>query len=388
MSAVANECGNLWPSPAQELLLKAALDGDGRAVDHYLAWRERIDLEAEFDRGSYRLLPLLYDTIARRGHDDRLMGRLKGTYRRTWCETQTRLQQAAEILRLFRAAGIETLVIKGLPLAVGIYRNPTLRPMSDLDVVVRRARAVEAIRLLEAHGWKRGPTARDDDVTYHHAMQFFHPAGGEVDLHWQALMDCPGAQAEAWFWEHAQEVQVKDVATLAPDATGLLLQTIIHGVRWNIEPPIRWIADATMILGRGREPVDWQRLLAFAVDQRLTCRLGLGLSHLAERFQQPIPATVLADLRRQPPSLVERIENTIALTNADRLYQHLLLMNWVIFARYCRLQQARNPLQFINGFSHFLRVKWQLEGRSQLPAAIATGLLRRLRRPAPTVSPQ
>ena len=97
---------------------------------------------------------------------------------------------------------------------------------------------------------------------------------------------------------------------------------------------------------------------------------------------------MLADLRRRPPSLVERIENTIALTNADRLYQHLLLMNWVIFARYCRLQQARNPLQFINGFSHFLRVKWQLEGRSQLPAAIATGLLRRLRRPAPTVSPQ
>ena len=44
MSAVANECGSLWPSPAQELLLKASLDGDGRAVDHYLCGRERIDL--------------------------------------------------------------------------------------------------------------------------------------------------------------------------------------------------------------------------------------------------------------------------------------------------------------------------------------------------------
>lgn len=384
MTDALDRYGYLWPTAAQEQLLKAAIGTDASAIDHFRAWRDMIDLEEDFDRGSFRLLPLLYTTMLQLGLSDDLMGRLKGTYRRAWCEAQPRFEQARDALSLLHGHGIETLMTKGVPLAISYYPNETARPMADLDIVVPRAKARDAIRVLEQAGWLRGPTSRDDNLEFHHAMQFFHPVSGELDLHWHVLLECRGAEINQGFWNRAEPLIVRGVATRQLDLTDTLFHTVIHGIRWNPEPPIRWIADAAMIMRRADRGIDWERLVDVAKTERLSYRLGLGLRYLADRFAMPIPAHVLNALDSIPLTLLERIENTIALHDSDRLYRHLLTKNWVIFARYCRIQQADNPLQFVNGLSHFMRVQWALRGRSEIPAAIARGLFRRLFRRAPS----
>lgn len=370
--------GYLWPTPAQERLLKAALGTDASAIGHFHAWRDMIDLDADFDRGSFRLLPLLYATMSQLELSDNLMGRLKGTYRRAWCEAQPRFEQARDVLGLLHRHGIETLMTKGVPLAVSYYRNETVRPMADIDVVVPHAKAKDAIAALEQAGWIRGPLTHDNDLEYHHAIQFFHPKGGEVDLHWHVLLECRSFETNQGFWDRAEPLTVRGVATRQLDATDMLLHTVVHGIRWNAEPPIRWIADAAMILHHAGRQIDWDRLVHMARDEKLSYRFGLGLHFLAERFAMPIPPHVLDALDRMPITLLERIENTIALRDADLLYDNPLTKNWVIFARYCRVQQARNPLQFLNGLSHFVRAQWELSGRSEIPVAIVRGLWRRL----------
>jgi hypothetical protein len=74
---------------------------------------------------------------------------------------------------------------------------------------------------------------------------------------------------------------------------------------------------------------------------------------------------------------LERIENTVALRDSETLYRHPVWKNWVLFARYCRIQNAPTPLHFIGGFSHFLRIHWGLKGRMQMGGVIVRGLLRR-----------
>lgn len=383
MTESLDRYGHLWPTPAQETLLKAALGTDASALEHFQAWRGMIDLEADFDRGSFRLLPLLYTNMSRFGLSDSLMGRLKGTYRRAWCEAQPRFDQARDVLSLLQEHGIDTLLTKGVPLALSYYRNETIRPMADLDIVVPKTQAREAIATLQNAGWLRGPTARDDDLEFHHAMQFFHPKSGELDLHWHVLLECRSPDINKAFWDRTEPLIVRGIATRQLEPTDMLFHTVIHGVRWNAEPPIRWIADAAMILRHADRPIDWERLMGLARAQKLSYRMGLGLRYLAERLAMPIPAWVLESLDRASITLLERVENTVALRDTDRLYRNPLIKNWVIFARYCRIQQARNPLQFLNGFSHFVRVQWSLAGRSQIPAAIARGLLRRLFRQSP-----
>lgn len=370
--------GFLWPTPAQELILRAALGEDESAIEHFHAWLGMINLEDEFDRGSYRLLPLLCANLLRLNVNHPLMGRLKGTYRRSWVEMQPRLEQAHDVLSLFHANGIETALIKGIPLATTYYESPVLRPMADFDIVVPHANAMQAIKLLDAAGWKRGPNSRDEDVYFHHAMQFYHPKSGEVDVHWHFLSECRSKDADRHFREGQQPLIVKGIETHQLGPTDSLLHTVIHGVRWNEEPPIRWIADAAMILRKAGPSIDWDRILRFCEREKLNYRVGLGLTFLAERFAMPIPQYVLETLKRRHLTVIERVENTIALADAMALYDNPLTKNWVIFARYCRFQEASNSWMFVNDLTHYFRLEWGLSGRAQLPSAIVRGVYRRL----------
>lgn len=378
MSSDLNQDGGLWPTPAQEQLLKAALGEDSSALEHFYAWRSMINLADDFDRGSFRLLPLLYANMLRFGLNDSLMGRLKGTYRRAWCEAQPRFEQASSVLALLQENGIETLLIKGIPLAISYYGNPTLRPMADLDVVVPHAKAAQAIALMQAAGWIRGPKASDEDLVFHHAMQFFWPTGGELDLHWHVLTECRSPEADEHFWRNAEPLMVKGVSTRQLGHTDMFLHSVIHGVRWNAEPPIRWIADAAMVLRRADRQIEWSEILAFTQREKLNHRLRLGLNYLAERIALPIPSHVLEALANRPVTLIERLENTIVLRDSEDLYRSPVAKNWVIFVRYCRFHQAKNPWQFLNGLSHYFRVRWAIAGRGQMPGVILRGLARRL----------
>jgi hypothetical protein len=378
MNGTPDEQGYLWPTPAQERLLKAALDQGDSAREHFYAWRDMIDIAADFDRGSFRLLPLLYANLSRLNVEDSLMGRLKGTYRRAWCEAQTRFEQACNVLTMLNEHGIDTMVIKGIPLSLTYYASETLRPMADIDVVVPHRQAAEAVRLIDKAGWARGPWSPDDNLDYHHAMQFFWPAGGELDVHWHFLTECRSAAANEQFWTASEPLDVKGVKTRQLGHTDMFIHTVIHGIRWNPEPPIRWIADAAMILRRTDREIDWDRLLAFSDREKLNYRMRLGLTYLAEHMNLPIPATVLDTLAARPNSWIERLENSVALRDTDHLYRNPLLKNWVIFVNYCRFQQATNPWQFVEGFTHFLRVKWELGGRSEIPGVIWNGLVRRM----------
>src|SRR5262245_21488251 len=57
-----------------------------------------------------------------------------------------RLRQGvlAEILALYRDAGIDALLLKGAALAHMVYPQPALRPMRDIDILVRASDAARA----------------------------------------------------------------------------------------------------------------------------------------------------------------------------------------------------------------------------------------------------
>ena len=119
--------------------------------------------------------------------------------------------------------------------------------------------------------------------------------------------------------DQARPLQVGAVASLRPDSTMTLLHTIVHGVRWSEVPPLRWIADAMTVLRDPVEPLDWDRLLAVAEAIRASHRLRLGCEHLRDGFAAPIPAATIARLAARTITLIERLENTTILQDADVL---------------------------------------------------------------------
>jgi hypothetical protein len=369
----------LWPTPAQDRALDVAVGPDRRVAAAFATWVASVDLDDYFDFATFRLLPLVYQRLQSCGVRHPVMGRLRGTYRKSWCETQALIHATAPVVARLEAAGIRTMLIKGAALQQTYYRNEAVRPMADLDMVVEPANARAAIAVFRELGWARDPTAREEDLRYRHSMCFADPRGREIDLHWHLLLEACSDAASAGFWADAQPLAFGGVATRQLSPADTLLHAIIHGLRANPMPPIRWIADAMAILRAPGVAVDWDALVERAVRLRLTSRLALGLGYLATRFEAPVPPDVPARLRRHGPSLLERLENAIVLNDLDRLFADPLSKPWVILVDYLRVARGRGPVAFGVGFSHYLRYRMRANGRLELAGALLRRVDRRVR---------
>lgn len=365
----------LFPDREQYLVLRAAL-GEGRAaIDAYQEWRSTLDLSKDFDREVFRLVPLLYDNLRRLGHHDELTGRLKGAYRLAWAKNHRLFDDTRPVLDRFLAAGLTVMAMKGAPLALCYYDNPATRPMSDVDFAVPGTQVDAAAGILAGLGYRPWRTIDSDFRRFRHAVGFVAPGQKEVDLHWHMLLDFCDDSADTVFWQKARPFRFLGQQILSPDATRLLLLTIIHGLRWNPEPPVRWIPDALMILRQTREPIDWAWMVGFAVERRITFRLHAGLAYLAERFSGEIPTWVLTQLAAVRPSVRERLElrTLMAAFNYDSSTGPLL----DALSEYPRLPRAGSAFGAVNRFTHFLRFHWGLSGRREIPMRLARGLRRR-----------
>jgi hypothetical protein len=383
MTDVAGIAAHLWPSGEQQLLLTAALADGAPSLAAFHQWRARVDLMAEFNPEVVRLLPLVYHNMQRQGVEDPVMGRLKGAYRRTWYDTHRLFYQVQPLVAAFQHAGVDVLLLKGAPLALGYYDNVALRPMGDVDIAIPADHLSRAMSVLDSLRWRPIAAVDVDLLRFRHAAQCIGPDGAEIDLHWHVLNEAPSAAADRDFAATTEPVEFLGVPVRQLDPTALLLLLIVHGVRWNDDTPIRWIPDAMMVLRRRGAEVDWDRMVDLAGAHRVAHRLGLGLSYLAHRFAAPVPPEILGRLAARPLSSLERIERTVLLRDNLPLRHSVVGNQWLHLVEYLRYADTRNPFAFANGFSHYLRWRMKLRGRrDMLPLAIR-GLGRWItRRPA------
>jgi len=366
-----------WPTGPQALLVKACVGPDDQVEDAFRAWRDQINIDDHVDGGTYRLLPLLYQRLRDLGIDDALMGRLKGVYRRSWVESHALFADVAPTVAKLEAAGVKTLTLKGVSLALGYYRNFATRPMMDLDLVVPSEQRDLALQVLEGAGWTPGSIVADNEAPDQHGRDFRNAAGRELDLHWHCLRETPSADADAWFWASTRPLVFEGVATRQLGPTPMLLHLILHGVRSNEEPPIRWIVDAATVIRADPEAVDWDNLIAFAQTHKVSHRLFLGLNYLATDYGVAIPPRVLQALNSSGVSLVERIENIVYLGPAETIHRPTLypvLDYW----RYLRHQSGWS---FLRGYGPYLCRRLGHDHWMQLPIEVVRAVARRMVRP-------
>jgi hypothetical protein len=394
------------PTEEQLLLLQAALFDGEDALAAWRAWSARADIE-RLDPGSNRMLPLVSYNLDRLGVDDPLSARLRGYRRQTWYKNQIWLSEMARFLAEFERAGLQTLVLKGTALVLLFYPDCGLRPMTDLDLLVRRDQARAAMSLLAELGWKandedmerrvrsasrkNGADANGDlasatmisaalerRVRQGHATDFVNSARLRLDLHWYVLPENRGPDADTDFWNDAVPVRIGNFTTKALSPTDTLLHVCVHGAKWCPVPPMRWVADAMMIMRAASDQIDWNRLVRLARKRRLSLPLGRALTYLAENMRAPIPPAVLLELRDTPTTWSERMEYRMFSRprKAGENYSALSVL-WFVHRR---LDEARSGLHSVVTFPLYLQHCFALEQFSDLAPFIFSKLVQRGRR--------
>ncbi len=334
------------PTEFERLLLHAAL---GDEVECREAWgraRAAVGDADTLDHASYRLMPLLYRNLAAHGVEDPRLGVLKGIYRHAWYLNQRRFHTAAGMLARMQAEGIETVVLKGAALGALYYRDLGVRPVWDVDVLVRRADVPHAAQVLLAAGWT--PPARERRSLEHmlrfrHAKLYESPDCGGIDLHWYPLSEPVPVDD---LWDSAIPVVVGGVETRALCPADELLVACVHGLG-RYAAPVRWISDAATVARAGE--VDWDWLVARAQQWRVTARLELALRILRTEFAVAIPDDVLARLPAVRRAYHERLAHQALVRRPRRGVS--TIVEWDRYRRLRELDSGAAPA----GFGRYLR---------------------------------
>jgi hypothetical protein len=125
------------------------------------------------------------------------------------------------------------------------------------------------------------------------------------------LFECMKPGADEDFWRCAVPARIGDTNTLILDPTDQLFHVCIHGTRPGFPAPIHWIADAMTIMESGPDRIDWDRLVVRARERTLSLRLRGALSYLNDVFSAPVPERVIRELRKERPTLLERMEHRL-----------------------------------------------------------------------------
>lgn len=365
--------GRYWPTDQQELLLRAALLEESEAIQAWHGIRDRLDLD-HVDIGSRRLLPLLAANLRRHGVDDSDLGGCLQLYSETRSQNHALFDAVAAVVRMLTAAGIETMVLKGWALAELYYKDIGLRPMSDVDLLVRRTDARRASLILQQLGW-----SPEDDVTpsfarTRHGVTFKNRPGQQCDLHWWIFEEYCPASLDEDVWASSIAVDLQSASTRVPAPADQFLHVCIHGAKWARTPGIRWIADAVLMLRAGQ--IDWHRLISQAERRGFVLRMQQTLRYLRALTDVPIPAEAWSQLASCPVSRFERFEHWVR--SRDHALMGALPFHW---CNYLRSVEA-GSLVTVLGFSRYLQDLWGLDSVNQvLPAAFARAAVRVRGRP-------
>jgi len=262
------------PTPIQRRLLRVALSDPDRAAEAWKSVRESFTLD-ELERGSFELMPLVYQNLVQSSPDEPLLPRLKGIYRRSWVKNNLLLGATSEIATTLGAAGLPALFLEGPTHAARFYANLALRPSSAVHVLTPPAHAADASRRLEREGWSLRPgsdgypgwrvlfAANGDICVLRSSLSFDYVGRGDVP-------------AEEPLWRAAVAFDVNATEVLVPTPSDAFLAACVAGARYGPLPPNQWLTDTVMILRSGE--LEWDRIvdLAMVHGQHLRLREALG----------------------------------------------------------------------------------------------------------------
>jgi len=214
-----------------------------------------------------------------------------------------------EVLRVhgtLEAAGIPHVFLKGTHLVFGLYPNPALRPVRDIDVLIPGDRASDAYATLVDGGLL--PSLQHwreilDAESYQHSLPHLHAPCNtiNIDIHRRLLRmhglqaGTPAPSAHASFWSSLDSVTVAGTQIPVSAPEPLLLHLAAHAaLEHHFDNGPLLLSDVAHLLQK--HTIDWPALWQMAESVGATRPLALTLAVCSGYSPSPARA------RAEPPS--------------------------------------------------------------------------------------
>ena len=379
MSLVRAPSRAYLPGPGLTLILRAALLDGPTARLAWLDGRSAFALPERDQNPAARWLgPLLAVNVERIGlGDDPLLPALRAMREVVAQRNDKLFDHVSELVRAYSSEGVDVMLLKGAALVGGEGRDPSVRPMSDIDLLVRPAYVMHAIGIAEGTGWTARQAVGPSFLAVKHAAHFADVDGCQLDLHWYVFEECCIPAIDDGIWARSLPTELRGTAARCPSPSDAVLHACVHGARWTRTPGVRWASDAWAIINGS--DVSWETLLEEAERRAFVVRLRSTLTYLRRALDTPVPDWVQGQLATARTGIMERLEHAALGYEQRRL--GALPSYWFNFHR---ARGADGPVALL-AFPAYLGAAWNVDSPAALVLAAAGRVNARLRssRPIP-----
>jgi Uncharacterised nucleotidyltransferase len=209
-------------------------------------------------------------------------------------------QELGQVLTALGRAGIDVIALKGAHLAEAVYANKGLRPMKDLDLMVKRCDLSRAqTTLLEmGYGPRPEPYAEWDYSDSQHLHPVTRPGGATIEIHWTIeTPTAPFAIDVDGLWERARPATIAGVNVMVLSTEDVLLHLCLHiAFHHRFELGLRGCWDIREIIRSRGNQIDWEQVQARARTWGVRKYVYLTLYLAKELLGASVPTAVLAGL--------------------------------------------------------------------------------------------
>lgn len=264
-------------------LLRYEPDAGRRAAP--AAWNGLAAVSAQ-----HGLSPLVYNILQRTGilPPEAVAAELRSRYIESAALNMRRWHELGAILRACRLNGLAVAPLKGACLAEAVYGDIALRPMADIDLLVRPEDLGRATGILRGIGYEpeRDVEAAAQQAMFQDMPPLVKSGAAPIEVHWTLVTPRCGVRIdgrrldELWVRTVPAMIAGEPARVLSPE--DLLLHLCLHvSVHHRFDGVgLRPFADIAAVARHHARTLDWDRVVARANEWgaangvRLTLRLA------------------------------------------------------------------------------------------------------------------
>jgi hypothetical protein len=279
-------------------------------------------------------------------------------YYNTSAQNQVIYQELERISKVLINAELPVVVLKGAALASSVYPEIGLRPMGDLDLLIKQKHLFDALSIIRTLDYIEEPVLsyrlkRRIGFNFH-LWQKKEP-NVKVELHWGLVggQDTWYHPTIEWFWDQTEIFDANlNTLTLTPTAHTLYLAAHIwlqHGLS---QAKLLWFYDLHLIINKFHKIIKWEELIYQSHNFQWTVALYETLTYMKKRFSTPVPEEFIKDI------------NTSHIEKRSAFYERKAKQNNSRIDRYiARLSSMSISSSVIWGFAKIFPnpkyIKWQ-----------------------------
>ncbi|MBN1380887.1 MAG: nucleotidyltransferase family protein [Deltaproteobacteria bacterium] len=225
-------------------------------------------------------------------------------------------QQILKLVTEFNKHNIDVILLKGTHLAQFVYGNIALRPMSDIDLLVKKADLAKASHILIDQGYST--KTKDLGISEAHLPPFRGKNKITIELHFNIYrwpLTERFAIDDLWKQAHATSLHGINVLTLSPE--DLLIHICVHAsILHGFEGGIKSFIDISRTVEHYGTALDWQRLLNISNQMKINNCLYLMLALTKKLIGLSVPEHIMVQLKPDNDMIMDSAEELIFANEA------------------------------------------------------------------------